>query len=91
MYFEYKVLTKIIGEPTFNKLHKIFRQLRENTAAGPCTLGGGANGYLGMLVSAAQYNTVATSAPFVPPPMPGHLVIDTAYTQYQIATARTQY
>ena len=60
-------------------------------AAFPCTLGGGANGYSGMLVSAAQCNTVAPGAPFVPPPMLGALVINTAYMQYQIAMAKTQY
>ena len=91
LYFKYKLLTKITGEPTFDKLHKLFRKLKASTASVPCTLGGGANGYLGMLVSAAQYNTVAPGAPFVPPPMPWHLVIDPAYTQYQIAMAETQY
>ena len=91
LYFEYKVLTKIIGEPTFDKLHEMFWQLKANTAAVPCNLGGGKIGYLGMLVSAAQYNTVSPDAPFVPPHMPGHLVIDTAYTQYQISMAKTQY
>ena len=44
-----------------------------------------------MLVSAAQYNTVAPGAPFVPPPMLGALVINTAYMQYQIAMAKTKY
>ena len=83
MYFEYKVHAKIIGKPTFDKLHKMFRQLKGNAAAVPCTLGGGENGYLGMLVSAAQYNKVAPGAPFVPPPMPGALVIDPAYTKYK--------
>ena len=91
LYFEYKVITKITGEPTFEKLYEMFRQLKANMAAVPCTLVGGANGYLGMLVSAEQYNTVAPGAPFVPPHMPGHLVIDPAYTQYQIAMAKTQY
>ena len=42
LYFEYKVLTKIIGEPTFTDLHNFFRKLKVNTAAVPCTLGGGA-------------------------------------------------
>ena len=91
LYFEYKVLTKIIGQPTFDKLHKMFQQLQANTAAVPCTMGGGSNGYLVMLVCAAQYNTVAPGAPFMPPPRPGALVIDPAYTQYQIAMAKTQY
>ena len=44
-----------------------------------------------MLVGAAQYNTVTPGSPFVPPPMPGHLVIDSAYTQYQIAMVKMQY
>ena len=91
LYFEYKVLTKIIGEPNFDKLHKIFRKLKANTAAFLCTLGSGANGYLGIIVIAAHYNTVAPGAPFVTPPIPGHLFIDQAYTQYQIAMAKTQY
>ena len=82
---------KITGEPTFDKLHKMFRQLKANTEAFPCNLGSRANGYLEMLVSAAQYNTVAPGIPFVPPHMPGALVIDPAYIQYQIAMARTQY
>ena len=60
-------------------------------AAVPCTLGVGENGYLGMLLSAAQFNTVAPGTLFVPPPMPGALVIDPAYTQYQIAMSKTQY
>ena len=91
LYFKYKVLTKIIGERTFDKLHEMFRQHKENTASVPCNLGGGENGYLGMLVSAAQYNTVAPGAPFVPPPMQGALVTDPAYTQYQITISKTQY
>ena len=80
LYFKYKILKKITGEPTFDKLHEMFRQFKSNTAEVPCTLDGGANRYLGMLVSAVQYNTVAHGEPFVPPPMPGHLVIDPAYT-----------
>ena len=80
LYFEYKVLTKIVREPTFDDLHVLFRELKANVAAVPCTLTGGANGYLGMLISEAQYETVALGTPFVPPPQPGVLVIDPAYT-----------
>ena len=54
LYFEYKSLTKIVRESNFDKLHVLFRELKTNTAAVPCTLAGGANRYLGMLVSAAQ-------------------------------------
>ena len=90
LYFEYKVLTKVIGEPTFNKLHKMFCQSKSNTIAVPCTIGGGVNGYLGMLISAAQYATVAPTTPFVPQPIPGSLVIDLDMTQYQITITKTQ-
>ena len=82
---------KVIGEPSFDKLLKMFRKLKANTAAVPCTLCGGANGYLGMLVSSAQYNIVAPVATFVPPPMPGTFVIDPSYMQYQIAISKTKY
>ena len=58
LYFEYKVLTKIIGKPDFEKLHVLFRELKANTAVVPCSLGGGASGYLGMLVTATQYATI---------------------------------
>ena len=39
----------------------------------------------------AQYNTVSPGAQFVPPPMPVALIIDPAYTQYQITMTKTQY
>ena len=91
LYFEHKVLMKIIGEPIFTHLHELFRELKANTVAVPCTLGGGANGYLGMLVSAAQYETVAPTTPFTAPVIPTALVIDPAGTQYQIAITKTQY
>ena len=83
LYFKYKALTKIKGEHTFNTLHKMFRQIMANIAAVPCTMGGGANRYLGILVSAAKYNIVTPGAPFVPPPMPGELVMTHFHQAYQ--------
>ena len=53
-YFEYKLFTKIVGKPNFDKLHVLFRELKADTAVVPCTLAGGANEYLGMLVTEAQ-------------------------------------
>ena len=88
LYFKYKVLLKIIGEPTFDKLHELFRQVKANTAAVPCTLGGGANGYLGIVVSPTQYQTVAPGTPFVAPNASGDLVIDLTAMQYQIMLAK---
>ena len=91
LYFEYKVLPRIVGEPTFGALHEMLKQLKANATSVPCTLGGGANGYLGILVSANQYNTVAPGTPFIPPPRPGPLVLNPGDTQYQIQAHKTQY
>ena len=82
LYFEYKILTKIIGESTFTNLHELFRELKANTEAVPCTLGGGTSEYLGMIVSTVQYETVVPVTPFVAPIIPTALLIDLAFTQY---------
>ena len=82
LYYEYKVLTKIVDELNFDKLIILFQELKANTAAVPCTIVRGANGYLGMLVSASQYKTVALGTPFVPTVAPGALIIDPATTQH---------
>ena len=86
LYFEYKVLPIVVGEPTFKVLHEILKQLKANTSTVSCMLGGGASGYLGMLVSTAKYDAIAPGTPFVPPTMPGALTILPTDTQYQIAT-----
>ena len=46
-------------------------------------MGGGANRYLGIIVSAAKYNIVTPGAPFVSPPMPGELVMTHFHQAYQ--------
>ena len=43
---------------------------------------------LEILVSPAQYQTVAPGTPFVPPVTPGALVIAPGDTQYQIMIAK---
>ena len=91
LYFEYKVLPRVVGEPTLKVLHEILKQLKANTSTVPCMLGGGSNGYLGTLVSTAKYDTIAPGTLFVPPTMPGALTILLTDTQYQIAIDKTQY
>ena len=91
LYFEYKVLTKLIGEPNFENLHVLFRELKANTATVPCTLDGGSNGYLGMLVSTTQYATIFPTTSFKLLLIPTTLVIDPAATQYQISIAKSLY
>ena len=66
LYYDYKVLTKIVGEPNFDKLIVLFQELKANTAAVQCTLASGATGYLGIIASAALYDTIAPGTLFVP-------------------------
>ena len=85
IYFECKQITKIRGEPTFEKLHEMFCEIKVNASAVPSTLRGEANEYLGILVSAAKYTTVVPTTPFLSPSMLRPLVIYPDFTQYQSA------
>ena len=49
----HKVLTRIQGEPTFETLEQFQRELRANAKAIHSTLGGGANGHLGLVMTQA--------------------------------------
>ena len=80
LYFEYKEVTKIHGEPTYETVHHLHNQIKANAASVRSNLGGGAFGHLGLVVSAAQYALVS-NALFVRPPHPGILVIPPGQTQ----------
>ena len=69
----------------------MLKQQKANTATVPCALGGGTNGYLGILLLAITYNMVAPGIPVMPPLMPGALIINPTDTQYQIAIAKKLY
>jgi hypothetical protein len=90
---------KIVGEPTYKTIRELQDRLEENATSIECGLGGGANGYLGVLLSAAEYATILGTAPFIAPANPGHTappvagaaaaianqsrVYEEAYRQYQ--------
>ena len=64
-------------------------QLKENVVSVPCTLGGGAHGFIGIILSAPTYATLAPNTPFVNPTHPGALAYVPGATQYEIAAAKT--
>ena len=72
--FEYEELDKIHGEPNYMKLKILHDQLKANAASIPSDLGGGANGHLGLVLTAPQY-TYLSLVPFVRPSHPGPLVV----------------
>ena len=89
LFFEYKQLTRIHGEPKFSTLHGMHLECKANLSSVPCTLGGGAHGYSGILLSATAYATLAPTTPFVIPLYPGVLLVIVDATQYQIALTKT--
>ena len=91
LYFEHKNLTRISGEPTFASLHKMLLELKANAVSVPSTLGGGAHGFIGVILSGPTYATLAPMTPFVIPVHPGPLRVVHGATQYEIALAKTMH
>jgi hypothetical protein len=85
--FQHKVLTKIHGEPTCESLQNTSTELKANASSVPSTLGGGQNGHLGLLLSAARCNTLAHAVPWATPVNPGVFVPPNPGTGPQIAAA----
>jgi hypothetical protein len=97
--FQHKVLTKIHGKPTHKSLQNISTELKDNASSVPSTLGGGQNGHLGLLLSAARCDTLAHalsaarcnalahSIPWITPVNPGVFVPPNLGTGPQIAAA----
>lgn len=73
-YFEFPVLTKIHGEPTYETLLEMKNQLKANASQVTSDLGGGANGHLGLVCTPIEYANISV-IPYVQPVHPGLLVI----------------
>ena len=72
--FEYPNITKIHGQPTYETLQTLLNELKSNTGSIPSTLGGGANGHLGLVLDARQYSMISRF-PYIRPIFPGPLII----------------
>ena len=53
--FERSNLTPIRGKPTFETLHKIRNEIKENTKTVYSNIGGGAHGHIGLVPTEAKY------------------------------------
>ena len=69
-YFQHPVLTKIIGGPTYTSLAQMEKECKANAKSVSSTLGGGQQGYLGLVSSIQAYERVAPGEPFIRPPLP---------------------
>ena len=74
MYFEFCILTKIHGEPTYETLKAMKNQLKSNACSVTSDLGGGAHGHLGLLLTPTEY-AITSPTPYVRPVHPGVLTI----------------
>ena len=81
-YFQIPVLTRIHGEPTFETLKNLRNQVKANAGSVSTHLGGGALGYLGLLLSPAEYNRIAPGTPFIRPGNPGVLNVPPGTAQH---------
>ena len=58
MYYKYKDMTHISSKPTLAPLHSMLLELITNVSSVPSSLGGGAHGYAGIILSPPVYTTV---------------------------------
>ena len=63
-YFQHPVLNSVVGELNYNFLLSLFQQVKVNASSVPCTLGGGSDGHLGLVVSVAEYVCIVPNTPY---------------------------
>lgn len=90
-FFEYTDLTPVIGQPNFESLNKLKNELKSNAQSVPCVLGGGNHGFLGLVLSQAEYQAIVPGANFVPEPHPGNLVIPAGTSNVQARVLESNY
>ena len=66
-----QAVTKVHGHPTSNDLDILEEELIAIATSIPSARGGGMNGHAGMLLTDADYATMAPGTPFVSPVNPG--------------------
>ena len=74
-YFKYKTPKTIRGVPTHKALKRLKTELQANASSVETDLGGGDHGYLGLVLTDAEYASVPHTQPFVAPNHPNPLVI----------------
>ena len=84
-------LTTICGEPTYETLHHLKNELKENASSVPTTLGNGNHGYMGMVLTPVEYLRISPNNPFTWPPNPGVLFPNPNGTAAQIAIAENNH
>ena len=71
-------IPKIRGKPNRRTLDEVIELITGNTASVTTLLGGGQHGYTAICMSAARYNTLPNTVPFIRSLSPGVYVVDTS-------------
>ncbi len=85
--FEHPTLTRIHGEPTFEGIHHLHKELMINAQTVHSDLGGGTHGHLGLVLSPQQYALIRNAA-YTHPQHPGPLVIPLGTMQHIARTMK---
>jgi len=83
-------LRKTHGNPTYNDIQHLYKQVKANAASVPSTLGGGQHGHLGLTTNTTTYARIA-STPYVRPAAPAPLGPNNLGTAAQINENRRTY
>ena len=78
-------LTPIRGEPTFEMIHKLRKEIKANAKSIYSNIRGGAHGHLGLVLMDAQYALILAT-PCVYLTRPGLLIIPYGTTAHTIPT-----
>ena len=92
-YFKYKTPTPIRGVPTHKALKRLKTELQANVSSVETDLGGRDYGYLGLVLTDAEYVNVPHTQPFTAPNHLNPLAIPpnaTAIEALQLKEARTE-
>ena len=88
--FPKPTLTPIEGRPTPANIQLLTQELYQNALSQPSTLGGGSNGHIGMVMTAAKY-AEGSAEPYIEPTAPpADIILSTTPTDTQIHAANYQ-
>lgn len=89
-HFAHRELTRIIGEPSLASLLTIRQEIKANAQTVHSSLGGGAHGHLGLVLTQQVYATIPGGEDYIRPNLPVLEVLQ-ADTQFILAEKRHQF
>ena len=88
--FKYPTLTRIHGEPNFESIKQMHREIMINAQTVHSNLGGGAHGHLGLTLSPGRY-ALLSKTEYHCPNHPGQFIIPPGITQHMARMMTDQY